>query len=67
MYLVTTPPKTHYPIIIKLLNNNKNVLVEKPLTISQEQVDKINKLTLNKKTFTMKCLCISLLVVILRL
>ena len=51
LYLVTTPPKTHYPIIIKLLNNNKNVLVEKPLTISQEQVDKINKLTLNKKLY----------------
>ena len=51
LYLVSTPPKTHYPIIIKLLNNNINVLVEKPLTISQEQVDKINKLTLNKKNF----------------
>ena len=51
LYLVSTPPRTHYPIIIKLLNNNKNVLVEKPLTISQEQVDKINKLTLNKKNF----------------
>ena len=51
MYLVTTPPKTHYSIIKKLLNKNKNVLVEKPLTINQDQVDILNKLTLNKKNF----------------
>ena len=40
-FVVATPPNTHFQITKFLLNNNKPVLVEKPLTLSLKEGEKI--------------------------
>ena len=51
IYLISTPPRTHYPILKKLLINNKNVLVEKPLVVNLYEVFQLHKLNLKSKNF----------------
>jgi predicted dehydrogenase len=46
--IVCTPTKTHYEIVHFLLSNNVNVLVEKPLTTSVVEAEKLFNLA-NKK------------------
>lgn len=44
---VCTPATTHYDIVKKLLNNNKNVFCEKPLTLSTNQAKELYKISNN--------------------
>ena len=64
LYILSTPPRTHFKIIKNLICRNKNVLVEKPVVINKEQIQQINNLNFSKKTLFMKCICINLLNVI---
>lgn len=49
---ISTPPSTHFPIAMECLDNNLNILVEKPLTLNSKQAEdlienaKTNNLTL---------------------
>ena len=38
---IFTPPKTHYKLIMKALENDKHVLVTKPLCLSVLEAEKI--------------------------
>tara|TARA_B110000008_G_scaffold274029_1_gene309209 strand:- start:1493 stop:2452 length:960 start_codon:yes stop_codon:yes gene_type:complete len=42
-YIIVTPPITHYEIGMKCLNHNKNVLIEKPLTLNPEDSELLYK------------------------
>ncbi|GAB4423059.1 MAG: Gfo/Idh/MocA family oxidoreductase [Anaerolineales bacterium] len=50
--VISTPPKTHFPIAFECLSNNLHVLVEKPLALNSEDAEalikraKTNNLTL---------------------
>ena len=46
---VATPDKTHFKIIKELLNYNKNIFCEKPLTLSYKQSKELYKLAKTKK------------------
>ncbi len=37
--VISTPPKTHFPIAMECLENDLNVLVEKPLTLSSQKAE----------------------------
>ena len=43
---IFTPPKTHYKLIMKALENDKHVLVTKPLCLSVSEAEKIKDLSL---------------------
>ena len=43
-YVVSTPPSTHYEITKSVLNSKKPVLVEKPLSLSLKEAQKIKNL-----------------------
>ena len=43
-YIVATPPNTHYKIAKNIIDQNKSVLVEKPLTLSLDDAIKLNNL-----------------------
>ena len=47
-YTVATPAETHYDIGIKILNEGKNVLIEKPLTLDLDQAVKLCNLSKDK-------------------
>ena len=47
--IVATPINTHFEIVKKLLNNNKHVFVEKPLTIKKSDASKLISLANKKK------------------
>jgi len=47
--IVVTPAQTHYEIVRAVLNANKNVLVEKPLTLSVSEAKDLVKLSRKKK------------------
>jgi UDP-2-acetamido-3-amino-2,3-dideoxy-glucuronate N-acetyltransferase len=47
-YVVSTPPSTHYKIAKKIIKNNKDVLVEKPLTLKLKDAIDLNKLAKSK-------------------
>jgi len=51
--IVSTPTSTHYKLALALLKNSKNILVEKPLSLSVKQVKKLEKISKlkNKKIF----------------
>jgi len=49
LIVISTPTSTHYDISKFALENSKHILVEKPLSLSLKQVDKLNKIAKNKK------------------
>ena len=49
LIVISTPTSTHYDIAKFALKNSKHILVEKPLSLSLKQVDKLNKIAKNKK------------------
>ena len=49
-FVVATPPKTHYQLTKMILNNDKHVLVEKPLTLKYEQSEKLVNLAMKKES-----------------
>ena len=49
LVVISTPTSTHYNIAKFALENSKHILVEKPLSLSLKQVDKLNKIAKNKK------------------
>ena len=51
IYIISTPPKTHFKILSKLLANNRNVLVEKPLVTSKYEIEKLKSSLYLKKFF----------------
>lgn len=40
-YIISTPPRTHFDLTKLILENNKPLLVEKPLTLSLKEAEKI--------------------------
>ena len=51
IFLICTPPRSHFKLIKKLINKNINVLVEKPICINFSEVHSLFKLVLRKKCF----------------
>ena len=51
--IIATPPVTHYSLVKKGLNSNKNILVEKPFGRSTENKDSLFKLARQKKRVLM--------------
>jgi len=49
LIVISTPTSTHYDIAKFALKNSKHILVEKPLSLSLKQVDKLNKIAKTKK------------------
>ena len=49
LVIVSTPTSTHYDIAKFALENSKHILVEKPLSFSLTQVDKLNNIAKTKK------------------
>lgn len=49
LIVISTPTSTHYNIAKFALENSKNILVEKPLSLSLKQVNKLNKIARSKK------------------
>lgn len=47
--LIGTPPRQHYPLVKLALELNKDVLVEKPMTMSVEEADELIELAKKKK------------------
>ncbi len=47
--LIATPPKTHYQLAKDGLNHSVNVLVEKPGTLSYEEIDELTALAKSKQ------------------
>ena len=48
-YFIITPPHTHYDLALKCLENNKNVLIEKPLTLIPKDAKQLYKVAKEKK------------------
>ncbi|SVD96859.1 uncharacterized protein METZ01_LOCUS449713, partial [marine metagenome] len=48
-FVVATPPITHFEIAKKIIESNKPVLVEKPLTLNVQDAISLNKLAKEKK------------------
>ncbi len=49
LIVISTPTSTHYDIAKFALENSKNILVEKPLSLSIKQVNKLNQIAKSKK------------------
>ena len=49
LVIISTPTSTHYKLALAFLNNSKNVLVEKPLSLSIKQVKNLEKISKLKK------------------
>ena len=47
-YIVATPPKTHFKIAKRIIEKNKHVLVEKPITLDLSDSIKLNNLAKRK-------------------
>jgi predicted dehydrogenase len=43
-YVIATPAETHYPVGKKLLENKKNVLIEKPMTLKDSESEELLQL-----------------------
>jgi len=48
LVVISTPTSTHYNIAKFALENSKNILVEKPLSLSLKQVNNLNKISKSK-------------------
>ena len=55
---IALPTSFHYEWINKCLEKGKKVLVEKPATMNSSEIIEIKKITLIKKFFSLKLLCI---------
>ena len=44
-YVVATPPKTHFPIAKRIIEEKKHILIEKPITLKLEDAEVLNKLS----------------------
>lgn len=51
IFILCTPPRTHFKLIKKLINKKKNVLVEKPICTNLLEINNLFKLVLGKKYF----------------
>ena len=49
LVIISTPTSTHYKLALTLLNNSKNILVEKPLSLSIKQVKNLERISRVKK------------------
>ena len=49
LVIIATPTSTHFKIAQFALKNNKHILVEKPLSLSLQEVKKLNKIAKRKK------------------
>jgi predicted dehydrogenase len=47
--IISTPTSSHYETAVKFLNNKKHVFIEKPITSSIEQANKLIKIKRNNK------------------
>ena len=52
-YVIATPAETHYSIANQLLNEVKNLLVEKPVCLKYSEAKKLYNMALEKKCFIM--------------
>lgn len=52
-YVIATPAETHYSIANQLLNEGKNLLVEKPVCLKYSEAKKLYNMALEKKCFIM--------------
>jgi len=51
LVIISSPTSTHFKIAKYALENSKHVLVEKPLSLSLNEVKKLNKIAKSKKKF----------------
>jgi len=53
--MINTPPKTHFEIAKYFIENNKNIILEKPLVTTIEELEQLNELRLkhNIKIYSM--------------
>ena len=47
--ILATPPETHFTLAKKILNSNKHLLIEKPITKNLKQLEVLNKLAKKQK------------------
>ena len=52
-YVIATPAETHYAIANQLLNERKNILVEKPVCLKYSEAKELYNTALEKKCFIM--------------
>jgi len=52
-YVIATPAETHYAIANQLLNEEKNILVEKPVCLKYSEAKELYNTALEKKCFIM--------------
>ena len=52
-YVIATPAETHYTIANQLLNEGKNILVEKPVCLKYSEAKELYNTALEKKCFIM--------------
>ena len=51
--IIATPARTHFKLAMESLENDKNILVEKPMATTKKEVAKIKKLSNAKKLISM--------------
>ena len=51
--IISTPPRTHYELAKKALSSGKDVLVEKPMTLSSKEALELHNLSLEKSRILM--------------
>lgn len=52
-YVIATPAETHYPIAKKLIQNSKNVLIEKPVCLNSIHANELLNLAKKNNSFIM--------------
>ncbi len=52
-YIVATPAISHFDIAKKIINNNNNVLIEKPMTLNAEDAKELVDISANKDSVVM--------------
>jgi len=51
--IIATPVHTHYQLAMQALKSGKHVLVEKPMATTIEEIDQIEKVSINQKLVAM--------------
>jgi len=49
--IISTPTNTHHDLVLKVIEQNKHILVEKPYSINQKDIINIKKITQNKEVY----------------